>query len=433
MGGDFGARRRALWTAGVAVLAVGAAAVSWAVARPGAAPSGVGTPTPVPTPSASETSEVSELEAQVDAALKARAAALLGGKLPAFLGQLDPANAKLRGRQQQQFTNLRKIGLRSLTYRREGGWVPEPQAQHGANAYAFRIMMLVQVNGIDTTPRYVPLGYTFAERNGRWLLVDDDDLAAESDRGKTHEPWDLGPLEVVRGPGVLVVVPPSEKANGRRLVREARVAVPAVRAATRRSQAGILVVALGDNRSFDAEWQTGGHPAAAIAVRNYTPIDTEATQFKVTGSRIVIHPGQRAEADRYLLAHEFTHAALSPLGHGAPTWLVEGFAEYVEMKLTADEGLTEWLADHRRTIRREGLPKLKVLPIDGVFHGDYDEQSYGVSWLIVEHLVTTYGLPRVNAFYAELARTPEDPTARDRALLKHFKLTDAGLVAAVKR
>ncbi len=311
--------------------------------------------------------------------------------------------------------------------------MPEKQAQHGANAYAFRIMMLIQVNGIDTSARYVPVGYTFAERNGRWLLVDDDDLAAEADRGKTREPWDLGPLEVVRGPGVLVIVPPSERANGRRLLREARIATPAVRTATRRAQAGILIVALGDGRSFDAEWETGGHPAAAVAVQNYTPIDPEATQFKVTGSRIVIHPSERSDADRFLLAHEFTHAAMSPLGHGAPTWLVEGFAEYVEMKLTAEQGHTEWLADYRRTIRRDGLPKLQVLPIDGVFHGDYDEQSYGVSWLIVEHLVTTYGLPRVNAFYADLAKTPEDPSARDRALAKYFKTTEKALVAAVKR
>jgi hypothetical protein len=368
----------------------------------------------------------------VDALLKARSVAVLGGKLPDFLGQLDPGNAKLRARHQQVYGNLRKIGLRTLTYRREAGWVPEKQAQHGANAYAFRIMMLIQVNGIDTSARYVPVGYTFAERNGRWLLVDDDDLAAEADRGKTREPWDLGPLEVVRGPGVLVIVPPSERANGRRLLREARIATPAVRTATRRAQAGILIVALGDGRSFEAAWQTGGHPAAAAAVQNYTPTNPEATRFKVTGSRIVIHPSERSDADRFLLAHEFTHAAMSPLGQGAPTWLVEGFAEYVEMKLTATEGHTQWLADHRRTIRREGLPKLKVLPIDGVFHGDYDEQSYGVSWLIVDHLVTTYGLPRVNAFYADLAKSPDDPTVRDRALLKHFKTTDPALVAAVK-
>ncbi|WP_344175434.1 hypothetical protein [Kribbella lupini] len=430
MGGDFRTRRRVLWMAGVVVLAVAVSAVTWVVRRPDERPVTSSAPAAV-SPAPVDDTEARML-AQVDALLKARAAAVVAGQLPAFLGQLDPRNAKLRARHQLQYANLRKIGLRSLTYRREAGWVPEPQAQHGAKAYAFRIMMLVQVNGIDTSARYVPAGFTFAERNGRWLLVDDDDLAAEADRGKTREPWDLGPLEVVRGPGVLVIVPPSERANGRRLLREARIATPAVRAATRRAQAGILIVALGDGRSFDAEWQTGGHPAAAVAVQNYAPINPEATQFKVTGSRIVIHPSERSDADRFLLAHEFTHAAMSPLGHGAPTWLVEGFAEYVEMELTAAEGHTEWLADYRRSIRREGLPKLKVLPIDGVFHGDYDEQSYGVSWLIVEHLVTKYGLPRVNAFYADLAKSPDDPAARDRALAKHFKTTDAALAAAVK-
>ncbi|WP_432945868.1 hypothetical protein ACQPXM_06720 [Kribbella sp. CA-253562] len=433
MGGEFGARRRVLWIAGAVVLAIVAAAATWAVAvrRPDERPVSSGTPvaTPAATPSSSDEGDPKML-AQIDAVLKARATAVLTGKLPQFLAHVD---TKLRARQQVQYSNLRKLGLRSLSYRREARWVPEPQTQHGKNAYALRIMMLVQVAGIDPAPRYVPAGLTFAERRGRWLLVDDDDLAAEADRRSTPEPWDLGPLEVVRGKGIAVVVPPSERANGRRLVREAAVAVPSVRTATRRAQAGILVVALGDKRSFDADWQTGGHPAAAVAVPNYTVLNAEANRFKVTGSRIVIHPGERRDTGRFLLAHEFTHAAMAPLGRGAPTWLVEGFAEYVELKLTADEGHRRWLADQRRSLRREALPKLTVLPIDGVFHGDYDDQSYGVSWLIVEHLVTTYGLNRVNAFYTELAKSPDDSAVRDRALAKHFKLTESALVAAVKR
>ena len=80
----------------------------------------------------------------------------------------------------------------------------------------------------------------------------------------------------------------------------------------------------------------------------------------------------------------------------------------------------------------DAIPKLTVLPIDGVFHGDYDEESYGVSWIIVEHLATKYGLVKLNALYADLARGADDPAVREQTLRKHLKISEAALVAAVK-
>ncbi len=103
MGGDFRTRRRVLWTAGIVVLAVAVSAVTWAVRRPDERPVTSDAPALV-TPSVDTEAR---MVAQVDAVLKARAAAVLGGKQPAFLGQLDPRNAKLRARHQVQYTNLR--------------------------------------------------------------------------------------------------------------------------------------------------------------------------------------------------------------------------------------------------------------------------------------------------------------------------------------
>lgn len=352
------------------------------------------------------------MNAGVAAVLNTRASAVLTGRLAQYLQHVDPANRELRQRDQLVFANLRKLGLSRLSYQLDANWAPEVQAQHGPDAWAVRVLMLVQVAGIDSAPRATPLGYTFAERDGRWLLVDDDDLAAEADLNAYREPWDLGAIEVARRPGVLVVVPAGERRNGERLARESQLAVPMVRSVTRRTQAGILVIAMADARSMDPEWRTGGHPAAAVAARNYAPADPEAREFKVVGSRVVIHPDQRTRAGRLLLAHEFTHAAVVPLGDRAPLWLVEGFARYVENRLAAQSGYEREIADERRELLRTKIPALVVLPIDGVFHGDYDEDSYGVSWIIVEFLVTRYGQEAVNALYADLARGPDDPAVR---------------------
>jgi hypothetical protein len=420
-------RRLRSWIAGIVVLAVAAAAMTLVVAVREDRTSAT------PTPTATEAGADQRMPAGVAAVLKTRASAVLTGQLAQYLQYVDPANRELRQRDQQVFANLRKLGLSRLSYQLDANWAPEVQAQHGPNAWAVRVLMLLQVAGIDSAPRATPLGYTFAEREGRWLLVDDDDLAAESDLNAFREPWDLGAIEVARRPGVLVVVPAGERRNGERLARESQLAVPMVRAITRRNHAGILVIAMADERSMDPEWRTGGHPAAAVAARNYAPADPGASEFKVVGSRVVIHPDERTRAGQLLLAHEFTHAAVEPLGDRAPLWLVEGFARYVENRLAVQSGYEQEIADERRKLLRTKIPALVVLPIDGVFHGDYDEDSYGVSWIIVEFLVTRYGPAAVNALYAELARGPDDPAVREQVLRKHLKVGETALVATLKK
>ncbi|MEV8374327.1 hypothetical protein AB0P21_16405 [Kribbella sp. NPDC056861] len=422
-----------VWIAGATALAIVAGGVSCAAAgrdeKSKAAGASVTPSATGPVLSAEEIAEQKMLAA-IDVTLKARATALQAGQLPQYLATSDPKNAKLVQRDKQVFANLRQIGMKQVSYLRQVSFSPELRPKLGKNARAVRIKMLTQIAGIDPAPRLTQLGYTFVERDGRWLVVDDDD-AESGDRGEGREPWELGEIEVSRGRGVLVISSPGEGENGRRLVREAEAAVPLVRATAKRAQAGILVVAMAAPRSWSG-FETGGHPAGAVAQRNLTPTNAEATEFKVTASRIVINPTERKEADRALLAHEFAHAAMSPLGEGAPTWLVEGYAEYVQYKMLEQSNFSDFVDRERREFRRE-LKALVVLPIDGVFHGDYDENSYGVAWLIVEHLVKTYGQTTVNAFYTELAKGADDPVLRDKALVKYFKLTEPALVAALKK
>jgi hypothetical protein len=74
-----------------------------------------------------------------------------------------------------------------------------------------------------------------------------------------------------------------------------------------------------------------------------------------------------------------------------------------------------------------------VLPIDGVFRGDFGDDSYGVSWVITEYLVRTYGVRTVLALYADLAKSSDDPAIRERALRKHLRVGETAVVAAVRR
>ncbi|MFI5711507.1 hypothetical protein [Kribbella sp. NPDC051620] len=389
------------------------------------------------TPSASETVSAElvaerKLLAGIDATLKGRAAALMAGKLPAYLAFTDAKNAKLVQSDRQLFENLRKIGVRQVGYILAPTFSPEPRPKFGPTARAVQIRMLVQIKGIDSAPWVTQIGYTFAQHAGHWVVVDNDDVEA-ADRGDSRQPWELGPIEVARGRGVLVVSSPGEGKNGRRLVEEAEAAIPAVQAATKRAQAGILVVAMAAPRSWNTNLITGGHPAGAVAIPEQSPTNADASEAKVIGSRVVINPSERKTADRFLLAHEFTHAAMAPLGYGAPIWLVEGYAQYVQMHLLERSNYSDWVGKQRRELRQKPIKSLVVLPIDGVFHGDYDEDSYGVAWLIVEYIVNKYGLSTLNTLYAATAGQPDDPALREAAIRKHLKVTEPALVAAVKK
>ncbi|WP_328991399.1 hypothetical protein OG394_34520 [Kribbella sp. NBC_01245] len=367
--------------------------------------------------------------AAVDVILQRRARAVLTGDQAAFLQDLDPANAALRRRHIQLFRNLRTLGFRAIAYHRAEVWLNDKAA---SGSSAFRVVMRYQLAGPGHVPTVTELGYTFAPKAGRWLLVDDDDLDADLDEAH-RQPWDFGPIQVIRRPGVFVIVSAGDGAFGRKVAADSLVALAEVRKVwLSRLQPTVIVVAMKEREALVRSWQLPGHGIAAFAmplVDNTVP--TDRTTGKVVGGWVVINPKERKDVDTGLLAHEFTHVGAVRLGDGTPLWLVEGLAEYVSYQVVADRsrGWAMGVEKYRDEIRADSLADLKVLPIDGVFHGDFGEDTYGVSWLAVEHLVKAVGIRKVTNFYAEVAKSTED---REQLLRKHTGFTEPQLVAALK-
>jgi hypothetical protein len=364
--------------------------------------------------------------AGIDGVLEVRAAAVMSGRLDRFLALVDPGNQALRRSQATLFANLRKLGLQSLSYRRLVPFIPEAV---GGGRYQMHVMSFVQVRGIDPAPRMTARLYTLADQSGTWRLTADQ----PEPRAEGSEPWDLDPIEVVRGPRVAVVVDTGERHNGSRLATESAAALRAVRDILGRAPAGILVVAVADKRAIGDVVAAGGHQAVAVARPNLVMKDpSDLTLARVSGSRVVVNPGVRREANRYLMSHEFTHVVMAPLGGNSPLWLVEGLAEYTLYAFNERTGHRAWVADQRAEVRRKSIPDLTVLPIDGVFRGDFGDDSYGVSWVITEYLVRTYGVRTVLALYADLAKSSDDPAIRERILRKHLRAGETAVVAAVR-
>jgi hypothetical protein len=370
----------------------------------------------------------------VDTILLRRAHAVRIGNENLFLQDVDPANAKLRQQQKVLFANLVEIGFGEIGYSQaEERFDAEAVRAHGATTYLVRVLMRYQIPNVDMTPVTTELGYTYVSRGGRWILVDDDDLDKDLGPGAHQEPWDLGRIEVLRGPRVLALVEKGDTKRGRSIVTEATEALTEVAAYWPRKWRGsVLIAALDDTDVRDARFADEDIESAASAGSTFSSLPGQDTaDGTVAGAYIVVNPKERDRIDEILLSHEITHVATADLGGYEPLWLAEGAAEYVSWRgIEAISGPGE-VGKWEQEVIDDALPTLNALPTDLGFY-QTNTDVYGVSWLAVRFLVQRIGLQPVEDLYEDLARNGTDQSARDRILLTRTGYTEASLWLALK-
>ncbi len=121
--------------------------------------------------------------------------------------------------------------------------------------------------------------------------------------------------------------------------------------------------------------------------------------------RVVVNPGVVDRLDgsstAILLAHEATHVATRSAASQAPTWLVEGFADYVAYDAYPKSAATV-AAALLTDVRAHGAPT--GLPADSAFSPSAPDLSlsYARSWMACRYLAETYTAARLNRLYAEI-------------------------------
>ena len=104
---------------------------------------------------------------------------------------------------------------------------------------------------------------------------------------------------------------------------------------------------------------------------------------------------------RVVTTHEVTHLATGAVrGRGVPTWLIEGFADYVGY-LHAGVPLRLAAIELTDEVRRGQVPSR--LPDEGAFDGGRQPSAYEQSWLAVSLLARTHGQREVVRFYRAVA------------------------------
>jgi hypothetical protein len=207
------------------------------------------------------------------------------------------------------------------------------------------------------------------------------------------------------------------------------------------------------NKLWSASWRGGGLVIAlddkVVRTADYTkPKDAEDFLASATfvfrtlpgevqsegtfgGSYVVVNPRYRDELGARVLAHEFTHVATAPYGPDAPTWLVEGTAEYIE-QLPMDGERDLDLNRYRSMVRTKYFNKVKALPTDQQFYQTV-KSSYPIGWYTVDYLVDKYGATKLAKVYQELARQGFSQNQRDLIFTAQLGRTEAQLFADLKK
>ncbi|MCW2803782.1 MAG: hypothetical protein JWN06_1999 [Propionibacteriaceae bacterium] len=345
-----------------------------------------------------------------------------------LVSDADPAFATTAA---MLWNNLQQLSLGSLELTAGAREAPLPvsrRAQLGETAWAQQVRVRWRLPE-EQLPAEHQVWISFVLANNGALVAGTSDVPARDSRGQPL--WWLEPVTAARTAGSVAVVGSGGAATdwaARAEVAASQVAARLPRSlaagwdrrlvvevpASRRSFERVLGVAAGSYRRIAAvAWAEGPTPKTA-AVR--IVVDPEAVS-SLAGEGLAI-----------LLTHEATHVATRSPGSAAPTWLVEGLADYVAYQAypdTRDAAAATVLAE----VSRHGPPR--ALPDDAAFTPTAAQldHSYAQAWLACRFAAETYSAPRL----AELYRQANSGSTVAEAIRSAFGVDEEQFTAAWRR
>lgn len=355
--------------------------------------------------SAQTSPERAVLGPRIATLLDRRAAAVRAGDPTAF----ERSVGGDRVAQQQWFGNLAQLPVGALSLELDpASLVRDGDTHWGTVAVALRL------EGYDERAVVTHDRYQFARVGGRLRVTSVTDPAWERRNPGDPQPWDLGPVTVVEGAGVLGVFDAGSAARAADIMAAVEGGVASI---APRIPLGwdrrVVVYALSSPQFLDGlAGVPGGDP---LAVDGLTfPVMTGVAPVRVAATRFVLNPrlldADPASRDR-LVRHELVHVALGSRDDEIPVWLSEGLAEYLSVQA---------LAPAERVVSGEALEAARrgvtALPDDETFNGPESLANYGISWWVCEAIAQTWGEQMLWTLVRELDASA-DPEARLTELL----------------
>lgn len=377
--------------------------------------------------------------ADIRTVLAQHAAAVRGQDRDAFAAGLDSATeaAGFRARQLRAFANLRRLPLRSWSYRiesRTNDHAAERSAtrRFGSDAVIVQLSLRYSFTGIDRRPTSHDLWWTFVRHDGHVVIAADNALA-QSGGVSWQGPWDFGPLVVVRGAHSLVLGHPAAGPALTQIARTVEQSVPAVTAVWGAGWSQrVAVVVPASSAELLAQTGTSSDVTtqiAAVAVSD----GQDPLSGDVYGQRLIVNPDAFARlsdiGQQITVRHEVTHlAAAADTTAASPPWLVEGFADYVG-NLHSGQSVTTIASELRADVGKGKVPT--ALPTRDQFATDgQSAQAYEGSWLACRLIAQRAGQPALVRFYRLVGASSLDSAgAIDAALRSVLHETTAQFTA----
>ncbi len=307
----------------------------------------------------------------------------------------EPASAALLGADTAAAHSLtevvgngRALHVRGLSLRyvaQAGGVAPD-------GAFTAYVRASWRFAGFDPRPERMEVRVRFATHDGHLAI-------AGIGGGDRRSPlWLSGPVQVRRPPSALVVVQ-GDAAEADRVARVAARAVPQVRRVLPRWGGHLVVeVPATEQRLERALHADPGQYDGIAAVT--TSVDGSPSRRAPV--HVFVNPQAflplRQDGAQVVLTHEATHVATRAATSPSPTWLVEGFADYVALHAQRIP-LRTAAARIIALDRSSGVPT--HLPGDDAFAtgARHLEAHYEGAWLACRMLADAAGPDALVAFY----------------------------------
>ena len=336
-----------------------------------------------------------DIAAALGALLDRRAAAVRTDDAAAFEAGLAQ-DAGFRAGQDQWFGNVTQLPAASFGYTLD----PASLVRDG-RAYWGTVDVRLRLEGYDARPVVTRDRYRFERSRGRFVVSSVTDPGWERDNPTAAQPWELEPVEVREGDGVLGVFDDGSVARAGELIDavEDGIAAMAPRIPLPWDRHVVVYALARPTFLTSLTGVPGGDP---MAIDGLTfPVMARPGETRVASTRFVHNPrllGVDPDARDRLIRHELVHVALGSRDDRIPAWLSEGLAEYLSVRT---------LPPAERVISADALDAARAglteLPDTDTFNETDSLANYGVAWWVCEAIAETYGEQMLWTLVDELA------------------------------
>ncbi|MCF2531236.1 hypothetical protein [Yinghuangia soli] len=356
--------------------------------------------------------------------LERRAAAVRDRDQAAYLATVDPQATAFRAVQAASFGNAAQIPFASWDYELvtpDAFTLPAVRrAELGGTAvFTAHVDLAYRIAGLDAAPLRSPQFLTFVQRDGAWYIAADGDGAAAG-QPSAAQVWDLGPVTVLQTrSGIILGV--GANADLSAYQKDVETAVPDVTAVWGPDWAGKTVLVVPADQEQMAEL-LGAEPQKYARIAAVTTGERGAGPDEAAADRIIVNPEAFRELGtverRVVMTHEIAHvASRAATRNWTPTWLSEGFADYIGY-LNSGQTIRSAAPELRRDVRDGKVPA--QLPSDEQFETTQDSlpQAYEMGWLACRMIAEQWGGTKLVDFYRAVGAPPAggagppDQTAR---------------------